>query len=709
MLPTTLEERRRLAYVPGLDGLRGAAVIAVLLFHSNFAWAKGGHLGVTTFFVLSGFLITTLLLLEHDRTGTIDLVGFWGRRVRRLVPAALFAVALITAYIAFSETSRQGLLADGGSALLWVANWRFIAAGSSYADMFSEPTPFRHFWSLAIEEQFYLVFPAIVASVFAFCRDRVFGRWMLGALLLLVALGSTELAALLHEPGDAPLRAYYGTDTRVAEPAIGCLLALLIVGRTGVRELPVRWRRVLDAAAVAAAAGLAGLMTSLSVWSPRLYDGGFLVAAILAAVLVAAATQPAGVVPAVLRSRPLVAVGRVSYGLYLYHWPVFLWIDAESTSLDATRLLMLRLAVTTAIAVLSYVLVERPVRAGVLTPSVGALSWATSAVALLAVLALATASVTWPAGDSPEEIASGERTSSATTPDEADGSDLRGSATGDPDKSTVAPQPVVATTIAPPMGAPAAPQRRERSSAATTVPGPPPVRYRIAFIGDSVSANLAAGMAAWGRDNGVEVLNLSILACPVSRGGERRYADGYPWPIADDCAWWADPASTRWRQLRAFAPDVIVVHDGLNEVVDRKLDQWPKWMRPGEPVFDTWLTGEYRALIREVADRRIGLALLNVPCADWDRWEGFSRVSDPDGRVRALNTIVYQEIGTSATDVLDLHAYLCPQGRYSDSVDGVADARPDGFHLSHAAAYRAAERFLAPAVLRIADREFVTR
>ena len=224
--------------MPALDGIRGTALIAVLFFHSRFGWAKGGFLGVTTFFVLSGFLITGLLLRERDTTGTIRLRSFWERRARRLAPAVVVLLALVTAYVAFATLRPpHGVVGDAIAASTWVANWRFVFAGHSYADLFSTPSPFQHMWSLAVEEQVYLLLPVTVLLLLGRRRAKA-NRVRLAIGLTAVALGSTLAMAVLHAPGAAPLHEYYGTDARAAEPVVGALLALALVGSAGLRELP---------------------------------------------------------------------------------------------------------------------------------------------------------------------------------------------------------------------------------------------------------------------------------------------------------------------------------------------------------------------------------------------------------------------------------------------------------------------------------------
>ncbi|HEY6532107.1 MAG TPA: acyltransferase, partial [Acidimicrobiales bacterium] len=212
-------------HLPGLDGLRGLAVIGVLLFHGGFTWAKGGFLGVSTFFTLSGFLITNLLVREWDSTDAIRLGRFWVRRFRRLLPAALIAIALIGLIWWRIGTPEQlaTLRADMLAALGYVANWRFFSAGTSYADLFSAPSPLQHFWSLAIEEQFYVIFPLVVLGLM-----RLGGRRVLTAVLVAATLASVVLELALGGNID---RVYYGTDTRAAELLLGALLAVWWSGR----------------------------------------------------------------------------------------------------------------------------------------------------------------------------------------------------------------------------------------------------------------------------------------------------------------------------------------------------------------------------------------------------------------------------------------------------------------------------------------------
>jgi len=220
-----------MGYLPALDGLRGACLLAVLLFHSGFAWMSGGFLGVSTFFTLSGYLITTLLLAERAAHGRISLRRFWERRLRRLLPAALLTIALLVASARFwlPPAQREHLAEDALATLFYVVNWRFMSPQYAYNLIFTDPSPFQHFWSLAIEGQFYLVFPLLVGLVVRLGG----GTRALALLCTLLTLASMAVALARPSLADAQHRLYYGADARAGELLIGALLA--IAQRSGVR------------------------------------------------------------------------------------------------------------------------------------------------------------------------------------------------------------------------------------------------------------------------------------------------------------------------------------------------------------------------------------------------------------------------------------------------------------------------------------------
>ena len=346
---------------PALDGLRGAAVAGVLLFHAGHL--RGGYLGVDAFFVLSGFLITSLLLVERARSGGIGLGAFWARRARRLLPALFAVLAFVALYalVIASADERASIRADALATLGYVANWRAIFSGADYWALFRSPSPLEHTWSLAIEEQFYLLWPLLVVAVAAAPR-RV--------LLLASGLGLASFIAMqaLYDPA-SPSRAYYGTDTRLASILVGAALAAWSVMRPPVAG--GKRRVLLEIAAIGAVGLLAYAWCRVEGSSTVLYRGGLFVTAIAVAVVIAAGVHPVrGPVQRALSFRPLCALGLISYGVYLWHWPIYVWLDETRTGIDGWPLVALRIAVTVGVATISYFVLEQPIRRGALSPRV---------------------------------------------------------------------------------------------------------------------------------------------------------------------------------------------------------------------------------------------------------------------------------------------------------------------------------------------------
>lgn len=353
-------------YIPALDGLRAFAVLAVIAYHMGMAWAPGGLLGVTVFFVLSGYLITSLLLIEWDNTGRIDLPQFWLRRVRRLFPAIVFVTACSAAlFTVFDHSLLTKLRDDMWAALLWVTNWWYILRDVSYFDALGAPSPLTHFWSLAIEEQFYVIWPLLL---FAAHKLGVKRAAMRNATLALAVASAAEMA-LLYTPDADPSRVYYGTDTRAFSLLIGAWLAFvwpshLLGAKSGVR-LTKRERTVFDGVGAAAFAGLVAMAVLADGFSPFWYYGGTLLASILTAVLIAVMVHPASALGRAASAKPLVWVGLRSYGIYLWHYPLLLLMSPQS-AIGETPWWMypVQLAVIFACAAFSYRFVENPIRRG---------------------------------------------------------------------------------------------------------------------------------------------------------------------------------------------------------------------------------------------------------------------------------------------------------------------------------------------------------
>ena len=347
------------AHIAALDGLRGLAVIAVLFFHAGKL--QGGFLGVDLFFALSGFLITSLLLTEVDNTGRVRLVAFWGRRFRRLLPAVLLllvAVTVITTLIA-SVPERAATLNDGPWAQAYVANWHAIAGHRDYWASFELPRMFGHLWSLAIEEQFYLVWPIVVGLIA--WRSRQVHRTII-VFCVVASLASLWWMIKLFDPAD-PTRVYIGTDTRASSLLLGALFAAAPL-RSAATRFTARLGNVFSWTA-AVVLGII-VLSWFSINGPSstwLFHGGLFAHSLLSALLVAGcAARPDATASRWIGWAPLRVTGVLSYSLYLWHWPVYALLSPQRTGMSGWSLIALRVAVSFAAAAVSKVLVEDPVR-----------------------------------------------------------------------------------------------------------------------------------------------------------------------------------------------------------------------------------------------------------------------------------------------------------------------------------------------------------
>jgi peptidoglycan/LPS O-acetylase OafA/YrhL len=400
----------RMAHLRSLDGLRGVAVLVVVLYHFSPGILPGGFLGVDMFFVLSGFLITSLLVNEWEGTRRISLPAFWARRARRLLPALFLVLAVVGFYAVFiaQPVEAQHVANDGLAALSYVANWRFIASGQAYIQQYTNQaaSPLRHMWSLAIEEQFYVLWPLLVAGiglVVARGSDRTGRRrrrLRRTLVTVCVVLGAASLLRMvtLYQPGGDPNRVYYGTDTRAFVLLIGAALGALSAGAPIVSS--PRVRRLLVSVGCVSAIALIVVMATLTTNSPWLYEGGYGVLAVLIVVVLAAAAQPGrNPLARLLEWRALVGLGLISYGVYLWHWPATVWLTTHSTGLSGPGLFTLRVVTTLGASIASYVLVEQPIRRGrlptlhVQTPGVVPMAVVTTVAVVLLVPALTLPSV----------------------------------------------------------------------------------------------------------------------------------------------------------------------------------------------------------------------------------------------------------------------------------------------------------------------------
>ena len=345
---------RTLTYQPALDGLRALAVTLVLCFHGGASWMTGGYVGVSVFFTLSGYLITSLLLVEYQRSASIDLRGFYTRRVKRLLPASLLLLMVVVVAAAAGAWRWDGALTrDVVGSALQVENWVKLFGDASYADLVNATlgrvAPLEHYWSLSIEEQFYWVWPVVMLVLLR----RVRSAQRVVVWLVLAALVGMVAAPVIASVWGADA-AYWSTPARMGEILIGAALAAVLHHGSTVP----RWAGWLTPVPLAAV-----LMVAVT-WpaaSGPAYSGWLPVFALGSALLIWG-LQVDGPVRRVLSVRPVVWVGTVSYGIYLYHWPIFAVLTADRTALDGVALAALRVGLTVAAAALSYRLVERPIR-----------------------------------------------------------------------------------------------------------------------------------------------------------------------------------------------------------------------------------------------------------------------------------------------------------------------------------------------------------
>jgi peptidoglycan/LPS O-acetylase OafA/YrhL len=596
--------------------------------HGGIPGVSGGFLGVDVFFVLSGFLITSLLLDELRRTGRIALADFWIRRARRLLPALIVMVlAVVAARTAFPTEAITSLRDDAVAAFFWVANWAFVAQRTDYFSQGSPPSPLQHTWSLGVEEQYYLFWPLLVLAVAALFGARA--RWAVFALATAGVAASAAAAIVLASDVN---RVYFGTDTRVQALLIGAAAAALLVrdwsvltaGGTLIRTRLRRW--VAGALSVVGVAGLAAL-AHYATGSAREFRAGLLIAVAVAAVLVIApvALDQGSPVARALAWRPLVWLGAISYGVYLWHWPIFLALNGERTGWSGWSLFAVRCAATVAVAAASWWLLEQPIRRWrpvivPMLPLAGATA-ATAAVVTMTVL---------PANVKPAD-------------------------------------PGVASIDSAALISPEVPVE-VRSPSGQLAPG----TKRVAVFGDSVAWTL---MRYLPPTPGLSFTNYTTIGCGVARGGPYRYAGETLNQKAECDAW---PA--RWAQrINHDRPDVVLLIVGRWEVVDRVSEG--RWTHIGDPGYDAYLRGELNRALDILGSTGARVVVTTEPYnRRGERADGSLYPEDEPERADDWNALLRRVIGPRPNvTLLDLNKKLGPNGGYTNKVDGIK-MRMDGVH-----------------------------
>ena len=633
--------RARLAHMPALDGMRGLFVIlGPLAYHFAPYWVPGGIIGIDLFFVLSSFLIISIALNEWDNTGRIDMKGYGARRVRRLMPALVLTFVLTALWTAtFLDPAQISKWTAGTvGAMSWMANWKEIFAHTNYFDasQYSNPQPFRHVWSFAIEEQFYLFAPFFV--VFGL---KYLNRAWIAGLAIAGTIVSAVWMSVVFDPNDASTvsRAYYGTDTRAFALLIGIAMAVVCAWWGQPRT---RWgHHLTQFLGLAATVGFFVLMFTISEKTAWMFEyGGFLLVAVLAVLMTRAVSAPTGWLHWMYNNRFLRWAGRLGFGLYLYHWFVFIVVDsnkdADQPGLNTWQDLLLGFGLTFVIAWASYKYIERPFVKGLWRGWRFAFTMAVGFALAISLLLFA---------------------------------------------NTVR-APSLATASGPlQTGAEATSIPLLEDAQCVNPAGSDPVKVLV--VGDSVMRQIGQALKDWcSRNPGqLEVYSDAHLGCGTTRGGEKRYEEG-PGDMGAVCATWADPVDPEtvsqtevvsWiTSVQTYEPDVVLSYASSWDSIDRKVPQLgDEWVKPGDAPYDAYVQSEYTEALDVLSSTGADVAWMISPHLNRS-----SDYNDP-ARIDRLNALVLPLVEALPDHTLiDYPAYLGPTGGDTDR-----SIRDDGVHI----------------------------
>ena len=599
---------------------------------------------MSVFFTLSGFLITSLLINERENSGRINLKAFWGRRLRRLAPASLVVIVGVVGLASWLSTSIEAsrIKGDAISATLYFSNWRFIYSGHSYGELFATPSPLQHLWSLSIEEQLYVVVPVLIAGLFAMgLRRRAIGY------VFLVAVAGSTIATMFTNSHEL---IYYGTHTRAAELLLGSALACLFGQR--IEKLAVNKAKSLSTLYIVPIVGVVVLSRFSSVDSPWVYSGALTAFAGLSVICLIAAIQ-AGPVRSILSSSPLVRVGEVSYGLYLIHWPVIVWLNSERVDLQPTALFVLQVIVTVILTLVSYWLIEQPIRRRKVLLSV---RWAASSfvASVVGVLILASA------------ILASASSQVNTAPDVL--------VTIAPTSSVVDPVNASSTTI---VGSSAKPARVDRT-------GP----LSVLVIGDSTAENIATALAQ-ASDGSLGVISGGVLGCPLLKVAQVRDRKDSQQDVSY-C-----PSNEQLVRDHVSEVDAVVVVAGVANQWAYQYAGSDVWVEPASERYKADLNGFLENIEDIVAPYGLPILVFETP------------------PVRDNPKILGDDIATllrwaEVINEWDSHWYSVKMVPYADALsdpnsdEGKAE-RPDGVHLAEEFGRELARIILIP---RLRDKYF---
>ena len=616
-----------------LDGIRAFAVTAVILYHATPGWTRGGYFGVDVFFVLSGYLITSLVLGEWQNTGRIATSAFWARRARRLLPA-LFLMLAVVSLVADGlprVLGSPGLFGDTIATLTYVANWHLAAAHVNYFAAAANPSPLVPTWSLAIEEQFYLIWPLVLLVLLGLVggtrlrrrppeaagagRRRLFTVMVVAAV---AAAASALVMAVLTSAGAASAdRAYFGSDTRAQSILVGAALAAACLWWGPIRT--ARGRRLLSIVGVGGAVLVVAMWRLVTETSGLTFRGGFVLLGLgTAAVIACIVHLPDHRLSKVLSARPLPYFGRISYGMYLWYWPVLLVMTSDRTHLQGLPLLAVRLAAIVAIAAASFHLVESPIRRGALA---GWRSWVmvpTTAVtiSLLAFL-------------------------------------------------------VPTLEVAAPAAQPGIAARR-----------PPVHPVRILLVGDSIMGSLGVGLSTVASRYDAQIVNRGYPGCSLSVASQVRVL-WYTLPPGAPCeAAHPDHLLVDYHALvQQFDPDVVV-YLARSDTLDIELNG--TWQHLGQPTFDRWTESRLQQAVATLSSGGARVVMLTTPYyRSGERSDGQPLPENDPARV-AIDNRLLREVASHSPDttVIDVGTLLSPSGHFTSNVDGIPVRCADGIHLT---------------------------
>ena len=665
----TAANARTFRHIPALDGLRGLAVVAVVLYHFVPELVPAGFIGVDVFLVLSGFLITSLALEEVHRTNSMSVSGFFSRRARRLLPAAIatIVVVVLVARLLGGGAVDAGLRGQSVASLTYVANWWSIGQNNSYQAAFGAESPLNHFWSLAVEEQFYLVFPILLIGIIAVLKRKV-GLHRLAHFALIGsvigALASCALMWILRDPGTDPSRVYFGTDTRSQALFVGIAIACIVRLRPANPAKRLQ-QTTITTAALLGLAVLVGVATTADFRSDWLYTGGFLLIAGAAGIIVLSLNGNDSVLSKGLSHPWLCRLGLVSYGLYLWHWPVKVFVTAQRLHLSDDRsgrieLFVIRIALTALATALSWYLIEQPFRRR-------------------------------------KPVTEGTEVTNQKRSKASSGLFVGLGALG----ATALVLGLVWVSAAPPppkvteFSSSVAPMR----SAETSAPSSAKASVSLLWFGDSVAWTMGGGRIAFPWPTGynspfdpsrIVIWNKAIAQCPMMQQQTRSFGilrDG-----GGACAGW----ESKWRDAAdAFPPDAIVWSGALRDTYDVLVGG--KWITFGSPE---WI-GLYDAELNKAAAiaAENGVPLIIISQADP---QVFPEEKNEDsltaaniGKFAQLRKIQrdFALAHPATTFSIDLNDVLCAQGICEGTTPNGDPVRPDHLHYS-----AAGSSYVAPAV-----------